>query len=88
MRRRAPRRARACYPVKGVCGPAAAPAGPAATEYPLPSTTRGVAAQMTATLSLLTGLWVALSPVFLTLQHGGPTPTSPTRLPGSPGRAT
>jgi SPW repeat len=43
--------------------------GPA--EYALPTTARGVAAQASAVLVLLTGIWVALSPWFLTLQHGG-----------------
>jgi hypothetical protein len=51
--------------------PMAVPAGPAAAEYLLPTDKRGIAAQIAAALSLLTGLWVALSPVFLTLQHGG-----------------
>ncbi len=47
------------------------PAGPAAAEYLLPTTGRGIAAQAAAALGMLTGLWVALSPLFLTLQHGG-----------------
>jgi hypothetical protein len=45
--------------------------GPAAAEYLLPATGRGVAAQVAAALGVLTGLWVALSPLFITLQHGG-----------------
>jgi len=45
--------------------------GSAAGEYLLPATRRGVAAQAAAALGILTGLWVALSPLFLTLQHGG-----------------
>ena len=49
----------------------AVPAGPAAAEYLLPATWRGIAAQAAAALGLLTGLWVAISPLFLTLQHGG-----------------
>lgn len=49
----------------------AAPAGPAAAEYRLPATGRDIAAQAVAALGLLTGLWVAISPLFLTLQHGG-----------------
>jgi hypothetical protein len=40
-------------------------------EYLLPATRRGMAAQAAAALGLLTGLWVAISPLFLTLQHGG-----------------
>jgi hypothetical protein len=46
-------------------------AGPDEGEYLLPATRRGVAAQAAAALGLLTGLWVAISPLFLTLQHGG-----------------
>jgi SPW repeat len=43
--------------------------GPA--EYAVPATVRGAGAQAAAVLGLLTGVWVALSPWFLTLQHGG-----------------
>src|SRR2546425_932095 len=43
----------------------------AVTEYLLPATMRGIAAQAMAALGVLTGLWIALSPSFLTLQHGG-----------------
>lgn len=50
-----------------------AAAGPA--EYSLPATARGVAAQASAVLGVLTGIWVALSPWFLTLQHGGTNAT-------------
>jgi len=46
-------------------------AGPDEGEYLLPATRRGVAAQAAAAFGILTGLWVALSPLFLTLQHGG-----------------
>ena len=42
----------------------------AVTEYLLPATRRGIAAQAMAALGVLTGLWIALSPS-LTLQHGG-----------------
>ena len=49
----------------------AIPAMTAAAEYLLPADGRGIAAQTTAALSLLTGLWVALSPLFITLQNGG-----------------
>jgi SPW repeat len=42
--------------------------GPA--EYALP-TVRGMAAQMSAVLGLLTGVWVAVSPWFITLQQSG-----------------
>jgi hypothetical protein len=40
-------------------------------EYALPGTMRGIAAQASAVLAVLTGVWVALSPWLLTLQHGG-----------------
>lgn len=43
----------------------------AVTEYLLPATMRGVAVQAVAALGVLTGLWIALSPSFITLQHGG-----------------
>jgi hypothetical protein len=46
-------------------------AGPAAAEYLLPTTRRGIAAQAAGTFGLLTGLWVAVSPLFIMLQHGG-----------------
>jgi hypothetical protein len=42
--------------------------GPA--EYALP-TVRGMAAQVSAVLGLLTGVWVAVSPWFITLQQSG-----------------
>jgi hypothetical protein len=40
-------------------------------DYVLPATAGGIGAQMSAVLGLLTGVWVALSPWFLTLQQGG-----------------
>ena len=39
-------------------------------DYQLPATRRGVAAQAAAALGILTGVWVALSPLFIVLQHG------------------
>jgi hypothetical protein len=42
--------------------------GPVAGHYALPA---GLAAQSAASVGILTGLWVALSPYFLVLQHGG-----------------
>lgn len=47
----------------------AAVPGPA--EYGLPATSRDIGAQAAAVLGLLTGVWVALSPWFLTLQNTG-----------------
>jgi hypothetical protein len=40
-------------------------------DYVLPATVGGVGAQVSAVLGLLTGVWVAVSPWFLTLQQGG-----------------
>ena len=51
--------------------PQAVPAGSGADEYLLPATWRGIAAHGAASLGILTGLWVALSPFFLVLQHDG-----------------
>jgi hypothetical protein len=44
--------------------------GPAAAEYQLPATLRGITATVAAALGMLTGLWVAISPLFI-MQHGG-----------------
>ena len=62
--------------------PMAVPAGTSAAEYLLPATRRGITAQTTASLILLTGLWVALSPLFLTLQHGGANANAANLIPG------
>ena len=43
----------------------------AADEYPLPVTWRGIGSQAAAALGMLTGLWVAISPWFITLQYAG-----------------
>jgi hypothetical protein len=43
----------------------------AQAEYALPVTEGAVTAQLAAVLAVLTGVWVALSPRFLTLQQGG-----------------
>jgi hypothetical protein len=52
-------------------GASAATAVPGPVGYGLPVTTRDMGAQAAAVLGLLTGLWVALSPWFLTLQNSG-----------------
>ena len=52
-------------PVPGVPALASGPA-----EYALP-TVRGMGAQVSAVLGLLTGVWVAVSPWFITLQQSG-----------------
>jgi hypothetical protein len=46
-------------------------AAPDTAEYGLPATSRDIGAQASAVLGLLTGVWVALSPWFLTLQNTG-----------------
>ena len=51
-----------------------AEAGPA--EYYLPASRRGIVAQASAALGLLTGVWVALSPWFITLQYQGSNATA------------
>jgi hypothetical protein len=48
-----------------------AAAGPGPAEYALPATSRDIGAEASAVLGLLTGVWVALSPWFLTLQNTG-----------------
>ena len=49
-------------------------AGPA--EYYLPASRRGIAAQASSALGLLTGVWVALSAWFITLQYTGSNATA------------
>src|SRR6201989_103053 len=58
-------------PEPGDGSPQAAVTISSVTEYLLPATRRGIAAQAMAARGVLTGLWIALSPSFLTLQHGG-----------------
>jgi hypothetical protein len=40
-------------------------------DYLAPASSRSVLAQVTGVLGILAGLWVAISPWFLVLQHGG-----------------
>src|SRR5260370_2625317 len=40
-------------------------------DYLAPTSSRSMLAQVTGTLGILAGLWVAISPWFLVLQHGG-----------------
>ena len=49
----------------------AADGASAQAEYALSATGSVLGAQMSAVLAVLTGVWVALSPWFLTLQQGG-----------------
>jgi len=55
----------------GASTPAVTAAAPGLTEYAFPVTSRDIGAQASAVLGLLTGVWVALSPWFLTLQNTG-----------------
>jgi len=54
---------------------------PGPAEYYLPSQ-RGIAAQASAVLGLLTGVWVALSPWFITLQYTGSNATATNLISG------
>jgi SPW repeat-containing protein len=54
----------------GMLSAAGAPDVASRAEYVLPAW-RGIGAQTAAALGLLTGLWVAFSPYFITLQHHG-----------------
>src|SRR6266545_4192074 len=64
----------------------AVPAGPsavgAAAGYPLPVTRPGIGAQSAAALVMLTGLWVAISPWFITLQYAGGNATAVNLISG------
>jgi hypothetical protein len=51
-------------------------------EYGLPATLSGVSAQAFAVLGLLTGVWVALSPWFITLQDTGSNATAVNLISG------
>jgi hypothetical protein len=55
----------------GGSAPALATAAPGQAGYALPATAADLGAQLTAVLGLLTSVWVAVSPWFLTLQQGG-----------------
>src|SRR5258708_39414886 len=44
-------------------------------DYLAPASSHSMVAQTTVILGSLTGLWVAVSPWFLVLQHGGDNPT-------------
>jgi hypothetical protein len=55
----------------GASNQAVMAAAPGPAEYALPATSRDLGAQASAVLGLLTGLWVAVSPWFVTLQNTG-----------------
>jgi len=54
----------------------------AAADYALPATALGIGAQVSAVLALLTGVWVALSPWFITLQYNGTNATTVNLISG------
>src|SRR6266568_1611743 len=58
-------------PEAGGASPQVVPAGSGTAGYAVPASLRGIGAQAAGVLGLLTGLWVALSPWFITLQDGG-----------------
>ena len=55
--------------------PARPPGASAGADYQPPGTWRSITAQVSAGLGMVTGLWVALSPWFITLQHRGTNAT-------------
>src|ERR1700733_7869659 len=57
-------------------------AAPGLAEYGLPATSRDLGAQASAVLGLLTGLWVAVSPWFVTLQNTGTNATTVNLISG------
>jgi hypothetical protein len=66
----------------GASAQAVPAAASGAAEYALPTTVRGIGAQVAAALGLLTGVWVALSPLFLTLQYSGTNATAVNLISG------
>ena len=57
-------------------------AAPGPAEYGLPATSRDLSAQASVALGLLTGVWVALSPWFITLQNTGTNATTVNLISG------
>ena len=66
----------------GTPAPTVMAAGPGLAEYGLPATSRDLGAQASAVLGLLTGLWVAVSPWFVTLQNTGTNATTVNLISG------
>ena len=69
-------------PEPGGASPQAFPAGPGAADYAVPASLRGIGAQAAGVLGLLTGVWVALSPWFITLQYSGSNATAADLISG------
>jgi len=62
--------------------PQAVPAGSGTADYAVPASLSGIGAQAVGGLGLLTGVWVALSPWFITLQYGGGNATAADLISG------
>jgi len=56
--------------------PQAVPARSGTADYAVPASLSGIGAQAVGGLGLLTGVWVALSPWFITLQYQGGNATA------------
>src|SRR5215472_10054055 len=56
--------------------PQAVPAASGTADYAVPASPYGIGAQAAGVLGLLTGVWVALSPWFITLQYQGGNATA------------
>ena len=63
-------------PAADGASPQVVPAGSGTADYAVPASLRGIGAQAAGVLGLLTGVWVALSPWFITLQYGGSNATA------------
>ena len=63
-------------PEAGGASPQVVPAASGTADYAVPASLRGIGAQAVGVLGLLTGVWVALSPWFITLQYGGSNATA------------
>src|SRR3984885_13858608 len=66
----------------GTPAPTVMAAAPGVAEYALPATSRDLGVQVSAVLGLLTGLWVAVSPWFVTLQNTGTNATTVNLISG------
>ena len=69
-------------PEAGGASPQAVPAGSGTADYAVPASLSGIGAQAVGGLGLLTGVWVALSPWFITLQNTGSNATTVNLISG------
>src|SRR5215472_17648003 len=63
-------------PEAGGASPQVVPAASGAADYAVPASLRGIGAQAAGVLGLLTGVWAALSPWFITMQDQGSNATA------------